>query len=114
MNSLVIYFVGSLLRILQFMFFARAIMSWFVQGSDSKIYEFLCLVTEPVIQPFRSLLSRVSALRNCPFDFAFMLAFFVLIVLEQMVYMLQACRTNGAAFGRAQPDHFSVSVRQMI
>lgn len=83
MNSLVIYFVGSLLRILQFMFFARAIMSWFVQGSDSKIYE-----TEPVIQPFRSLLSRVSALRNCPFDFAFMLAFFVLIVLEQMVYML--------------------------
>ena len=71
MNSLVIYFVGSLLRILQFMFFARAIMSWFVQGSDSKIYEFLCLVTEPVIQPFRSLLSRVSALRNCPFDFAF-------------------------------------------
>ncbi len=50
-------------------------MSWFVQGSDSKIYEFLCLVTEPVIQPFRSLLSRVSALRNCPFDFAFMLAF---------------------------------------
>ena len=85
MNSLVIYFVGSLLRILQFMFFARAIMSWFVQGSDSKIYEFLCLVTEPVIQPFRSLL---SALRNCPFDFAFMLAFFVLIVLEQMVYML--------------------------
>ena len=88
MNSLVIYFVGSLLRILQFMFFARAIMSWFVQGSDSKIY-----VTEPVIQrvsvpSFRSLLSRVSALRNCPFDFAFMLAFFVLIVLEQMVYML--------------------------
>lgn len=68
MNSLVIYFVGSLLRILQFMFFARAIMSWFVQGSDSKIYEFLCLVTEPLIQPFRSLLSRVSALRNCPFD----------------------------------------------
>ena len=33
MNSLVIYFVGSLLRILQFMFFARAIMSWFVPVS---------------------------------------------------------------------------------
>lgn len=44
MNSLVIYFVGSLLRILQFMFFARAIMSWFVQGSDSKIYEFCALL----------------------------------------------------------------------
>ena len=88
MNSLVIYFVGSLLRILQFMFFARAIMSWFVQGSDSKIYEFLCLVTEPVIQPFRSLLSRVSALRNCPFDFAFMLAFFVHCFRTNGIYAL--------------------------
>ena len=39
------------MRILQSMYFARAIMSWFVQGSDSKIYEFLCLVTEPLIHP---------------------------------------------------------------
>ncbi|WP_318362232.1 YggT family protein [uncultured Agathobaculum sp.] len=87
-NIIVIHFVGSLLSILQFMFFARAIMSWFVQGGSSKIYEFLCFVTEPIIQPFRSLLSCVSALRNSPFDFAFMLAFFVLIILEQLVYML--------------------------
>ena len=87
MNTIVIYLVSSLLSILEFLFLARAVMSWFVQGSSSKIYEFLCLATEPLIQPFRGLLSRVDALRNSPFDFAFILAFFVLIVLERVLYM---------------------------
>ena len=88
MNTIVVYVVGSLLRILEFLLFARAIMRWFVQGSSSQVYEFLCLVTEPLVQPFRSLLSRIDALRGCPFDFAFMLAFLVLIALEQILYML--------------------------
>ena len=87
MNTIVIYLVSSLLSILEFLFLARAVMSWFVQGSSSKIYEFLCLATEPLIQPFRVLLSRVDALRNSPFDFAFLLAFFVLIALERVLYM---------------------------
>lgn len=88
MNTIVIYIVASLLRILQFLFFARAIMSWFAQGSKSQIYELLCLVTEPLIQPFRSLLSRIEALRSSPFDLAFIVAFFVLVALEQVLYML--------------------------
>lgn len=88
MNMIIIYLVSSLLRILEFLFLARAVMSWFVQGSGSKIYEFLCLATEPLIQPFRNLLSRVDALRNSPFDFAFLLAFLVLTALEQVLHML--------------------------
>ena len=87
MNTIVIYLVSSLLSILEFLFFARAVMSWFAQGSGSNIYEFLCLATEPLIQPFRVLLSRVDAFRNAPFDFAFLLAFFVLIALERVLYM---------------------------
>ena len=87
MNTIVIYLVSSLLSILEFLFFFFFLMSWFAQGSGSKIYEFLCLATEPLIQPFRVLLSRVDALRNSPFDFAFLLAFFVLIALERVLYM---------------------------
>ena len=86
MNTIVIYLVSSLLSIMEFLFLARAVMSWFVQGSGSRIYEFLCLATEP--QPFRNLLSRVDGLRNCPFDFAFLLAFLVLVALERVLYML--------------------------
>ena len=88
MNTIVIYLVSSLLSILEFLFLARAIMSWFAQGSGSKIYEFLCLATEPLIQPFRVLLSHIDALRNSPFDLAFLLAFFVLVALERVLYML--------------------------
>ena len=88
MNTIVIYLVSSLLSILEFLFLARAVISWFVQGSGSRIYEFLCLATEPLIQPFRNLLSRVAGLRNCPFDFAFLLAFLVLVALERVLYML--------------------------
>lgn len=88
MNTIVVYAVSSLLRILEFLLFARAIMSWFVQESMSQIYEFLCLLTEPLVQPFRSLLGRIDALRGCPFDLAFMLAFLTLIALEQVLYML--------------------------
>ena len=73
---------------MEFLFLARAVMSWFVQGSGSRIYEFLCLATEPLIQPFRNVLSRVDGLRNCPFDFGFLLAFLVLVALERVLYML--------------------------
>lgn len=46
------------------------------------------MLTEPLIQPFRSLVSRIDAFRRCPLDIPFMLAFFTIIVLEQVVYML--------------------------
>ena len=81
------YIVGNLLRILEFLLFARAILSWFSHGG-SRLYEFLCMLTEPLIQPFRSLVSRIDAFRRCPLDIPFMLAFFTIIVLEQVVYML--------------------------
>ena len=36
MNTVVVYLVSSLLSILEFLFLARAVMSWFAQGSGSK------------------------------------------------------------------------------
>ena len=45
-------------------------MSWFAQGRDSKIYEFLYTVTEPLVLPFRHLLDGVRSLRNVPIDIA--------------------------------------------
>ena len=82
------YIVGNLLRILEFLLFARAILSWFRVDVGSKLYVFLCLISEPLIQPFRSLTAGIDAFRGCPFDIPFMLAFFTIIVLEQVIYML--------------------------
>ncbi len=79
---------ATVIRCLEFMFFARAIMSWFPQGRGSKIYECLYLVTEPVILPFRRLTDRISALRGFPLDVAFLLAFFALELVLTLLYSL--------------------------
>ena len=84
----VIYFVTSIIRLLEFMFFARAIMSWFVQGRESKIAEFLYMVTEPIILPFRKLIERVPFLQSIPLDIAFLLAFFSLELILMLLYSL--------------------------
>lgn len=79
----------SVVRLFEFLLFARAIMSWFPQTHGTKIDEFLYTVTEPLILPFRSLLSRFEALRMFPIDLSFLCTFmvleFVLTMLSQML-----------------------------
>lgn len=87
-NYFVLRFAASVIRCLELLFFARAVMSWFPQGRDSKIAEFLYTVTEPIILPFRSLIGRIDALRNCPLDISFLLAFFALEIILTLLYSL--------------------------
>ena len=42
--------VVTLLSFLEFAMFARAILSWFPQGRDSRLNEMLYFVTEPIIK----------------------------------------------------------------
>jgi len=87
-NTFVIYFASSIIRCLEFLFFARAIMSWFPQGRESKIAEFFYLVTEPLIHPFRKLTEQFDALRSFPIDIAFLLAFLSLELILTLLYSL--------------------------
>ena len=77
--------VALLLGLLQLLFFARAILSWF-QNIDNetvqKIYDALYAVTEPMIMPMRSFLDRFSWARECPIDLSFSFTFMVLIILS--------------------------------
>ncbi len=85
---MMMYFVTAIIRGLEFLFFARAIMSWFVQGSNSRIYEFLYMATEPIVQPFRRLTERVEVLRGFPVDIAFFLAFMSLEIILMFLYSI--------------------------
>ena len=58
--------------------FARAIFSWFPQMQNSSIAEFLYMVTEPIILPFRSLLDHFRGIRMMPIDLSFLCAFLAL------------------------------------
>ena len=75
----------TLLSFLEFAMFARAIMSWFPQGRDSRINELLYWVTEPIILPFRKLTEPFQRGNMIPIDFAFLLAFIMLGVLRQLL-----------------------------
>jgi YggT family protein len=76
----------AVLRILEFMIFARAILSWFPAARESAISNFFYVATEPVIQPFRSLLSHIRALQAIPLDFSVLLAFLALEIIQAMLY----------------------------
>ena len=73
-------------QILTWLLVARAICSWFVRGRSGtayKIYQMLALVTEPIVAPFRKLLSRFN---TGMFDFSVLLALvFVMIARDVLV-----------------------------
>ncbi len=88
MNGFVLYMAVSVVRLLEFLFFARAIMSWFIRDGSSPIYEFLYMVTEPIILPFRKLTEQFPTLRQFPIDLAFLMAFFMLELILRLLYGL--------------------------
>jgi YggT family protein len=87
-TSIAVWLARSAIRLLEFLIFARAILSWFPDARNSRISEFLYAATEPIIQPFRSLLDRIPAMRMMPIDFSVLLAFIVLEILETLLYNL--------------------------
>ena len=80
--------VVSLINLLQFMLFVRAILSWFPQMRSNGIVSFLYFVTEPVLAPIRSLLRRIPALDNMPIDLSIIVAFLLLSLLSRIIYMI--------------------------
>ena len=86
MTYILIQLVLTIIRILEFLMFARAIFSWFPQMQNSSIAEFLYMVTEPIILPFRSLLDRFRGMRMMPIDLSFLCAFVALEFLRMLLY----------------------------
>ena len=69
-----------LLYAMQFLMFARAIMSWFAPDEDNRFTQFLFAVTEPFLYPIRKILSKFNFFQNIPIDMSFMAAMIILIV----------------------------------
>lgn len=88
MNIIMLSIAIKLVRLLEFLLFARAIMSWFAQSSGSQIYEFLQMITEPLIAPFRALINNFEFARRCPIDISFLVTFFALELVLTLLYRL--------------------------
>lgn len=70
--------IVALVRALQIMMFARAILSWIPQLSDSTVSKFLIMMTEPIIAPVRAILNNFESVRSMPIDISFLVTLLIL------------------------------------
>ena len=77
--------VSALLSLLELAMLLRAVLSWLPGLGDSAFGNFIATVTEPVIAPIRALADRFGWFRNSPIDFSFMIAYFMLFILQSIV-----------------------------
>ena len=79
-----LYIISNVVRIaltvLQLAMLVRAVLSWFPIEPNGFI-EFLQVITEPLIYPFRALFARLNWFQNSPIDMSFVAASIVLLIL---------------------------------
>lgn len=77
--------VSALLSVLEVAMLIRAILSWFPNAADSAFGDLIFTVTEPIVAPIRALADRFGWFRNSPVDFSFMIAYFLLFILQGLI-----------------------------
>ncbi|CZR98129.1 MULTISPECIES: YggT family protein [unclassified Clostridioides] len=74
-----------LLDIIAWMIVIKSLMTWFPNGRQSKIFEILENLTEPIEGPIRSIMYRYT---NGPIDFSPLIAIVLLMFLRQLVLVI--------------------------
>ena len=72
--------VSTMLTVLWFAIFARAIVSWFPIDQDGPIVKVLDAITEPLLGPLRRVVPRVGL-----FDITPMVAILIIIVIQRVL-----------------------------
>ena len=76
-----LYFVQTLIMILNFAIIIRALMSWFNPSMENPIVRFVIEITEPVLAPLRRVVPRIGMIDITPIV-AILLMNVILQVLE--------------------------------
>lgn len=74
-----------LLDIIAWMIVIKSLMTWFPNGRQSKIFEILENITEPIEGPIRSIMYKYT---NGPIDFSPLIAIVLLMFLRQLVLVI--------------------------
>ena len=82
--------VNLICQILMWSLVLRSVLSWFVAsnsnaGGLAKFYAVLTTLTEPLVMPFRKLLSKYN---STGMDFAPLAAFFAIMILRKLIISL--------------------------
>ena len=85
MYSLVLQTARLLISFLQTMILVTALLSWIPQMRYSQLYQTLSMLIEPIVQPFRKLLSMLPFMDGFPLDFSFLAAYLALNILGSLI-----------------------------
>jgi uncharacterized protein YggT (Ycf19 family) len=75
---------GAALGIIETAMILRAVLSWIIR-QDSRLLDFLALITEPVIMPLRLLFDKMGWFEDSMIDVPFMLTFILLLIVETVL-----------------------------
>ncbi len=84
----IVEIVRIMLDVLFFLMFIRAILSWLPINEESPILNFVYIITEPVIYPFRILTDRIPLFQTLPIDIAYFMTFIALVFLQLLLELI--------------------------
>jgi YggT family protein len=65
-SDFLLFFVSTLIYILNFAIIIRALMSWFNPSMENPIVRFVVEITEPVLAPLRRIVPRIGMIDITP------------------------------------------------
>lgn len=77
--------VIKLLDIISFLILVRCIMTWVPGGTQNKIYEVICTLTNPIEEPIRSIMYKYM---NGPIDFSSVIAILLIQFVQKAIIMM--------------------------
>lgn len=83
--SVIANVIAITLDVCSFAFIVRAIMPLFADVESSRVYLFVCVVTEPFIIPVRLIMQKFNILQGSPFDWSFTITYLLFAMLRMLL-----------------------------
>ena len=83
-----VYAIFSLISLFELVLVARAIFSWLPSLHDTKVYELVYRLTEPLLQPIRDFLFRFDFFRRLPIDFSMLILFLLTGAFSRLLLLI--------------------------
>ena len=77
--------IQIILGLVTFCMFIRVILPIFVEPENSRVYFFVCMVTEPFVIPVRAIMAKFNIGQNSIIDWAFFVSYALLGFIKMLL-----------------------------
>lgn len=86
-NSILFTAIEKFFDVIKILIFARILLMLIIRDFKNPIVSFLYQITEPILEPFRKLISLLP-INTGMFDFSPLLAFIIIDIIESLLYRI--------------------------